>query len=432
MRWIQKVISPLTTLHRYKFNIMSIRKNNSRKTGGFAVLKYPNFRWLLVGTTMAFGVQWVQQLTLNWLLYEMTSSGTMLGIVNFFRAVGTVGFAPIAGTVIDKIPRKRLMYYINYWLLGICLIFGIVLYIGIDEVWPLFLFSFFGGFAQAFNVPLRQTAAFVLVPRVQAPSAVAIIQTGWALMRSLGPAIGGVLLVWAGAAGNFIAMAVAYGFITFTIAPLNFPETILKAKTSSYANQTLEGIKMAFANPTIRAFLLMGWILPLLIIPIFSVLPVIYAKDIYTGGAQILGLLLSAVGIGGVLGGLFTTILGQVERRGLLLLASLFALSLSLIGFALVTNIWLALLLFGLAGFFEMIYLTLNQTLLQLSIPDEFRGRITGLSTLNAGLFPLGAVVAGISTDFIGVQETTILLASIAALLAVVIWLFSPTVQKFR
>lgn len=411
---------------------MSDGEQSRNKTSGFTVLKHLNFRWLLLGTTIAFGVQWVQQLTLSWLIYEMTSSGTMLGALNFFRAIGTIGFAPMAGAVIDKMPRKHLMYYVNSWLCGICLIFGIVLWTGIDKVWPLFLFSFFGGFAQAFNVPLRQTAAFVLVPRAQAPSAVAIIQTGWALMRSLGPAIGGVFLVWFGAAGNFLAMALVYGFITFTIAPLHFPKTKTKVKTGGYRDKTIDGIRMAFANPNIRAFLLMGWILPLFIIPIFSVLPSVYAKDIFTRGAQDLGLLLSSVGVGGVVGGLFTTVIGQVERRGLLLLAALFALSLSLVGFALVTSLWLALLLFGMAGFFEMIYLTMSQTLLQLSIPDEFRGRITGLSTLNAGLFPVGAIIAGVGTDFIGVQETTILLASIAAILAVTILLCSSTVREFR
>jgi predicted MFS family arabinose efflux permease len=362
----------------------------------------------------------------------MTSSGTMLGALNFFRALGTIGFAPMAGAVIDKMPRKHLMYYINSWLTAICLLLGIVLWVGIEQVWPLFLFSFFGGFAQAFNMPLRQTAAFVLVPRDQAPNAVAIIQTGWALMRSLGPAIGGVLLIWVGAAGNFLAMAVVYGFITFTIAPLNFPQPTPKTRKSSYGTQTMEGIRMAFGNPKIRAFLLMGWILPLFIIPIFSVLPAVYAKDIFARGAQDLGMLLSAVGVGGVVGGFFTTVFGQVERRGLLLLTALFAVSVSLVGFAHVTSIWLALVLFGIAGFFEMIYLTMSQTLLQLSIPDEFRGRITGLSTLNAGLFPVGAVVAGLSTDLIGVQETTILLASSAAVLSVIILLCSSTVREFR
>ena len=361
------------------------------------------------------------------------NSNTILRHLSLDMTLGTIGFAPMAGAVIDKMPRKHLMYYINSWLLGICLLFRIVLWTGIEQVWPLFLFSFFGGFAQAFNMPLRQTSAFVLVPRAQAPSAVAIIQTGWALMRSLGPAIGGVLLVWVGAAGNFIAMAVVYGFITFTIAPLNFPKITPKIRTSSYRTQTLEGIRMAFGNSNIRAFLLMGWIAPLFIMPIFSVLPAVYAKDIFARDAQDLGMLLSAVGVGGGgVGGLFTTVFGQMERRGLLLLTALFAMSLSLVGFALVTNIWLALVLFGIAGFFEMIYLTMSQTLLQLSIPDEFRGRITGLSTLNAGLFPVGAVVAGLSTDFIGVQETTILLASIAAILAVIILLCSSTVREFR
>lgn len=411
---------------------MTLRDQKKIKTGGFSVLQHSNFRWLLVGTTMAFGVQWVQQLTLNWLIYEITSSGSMLGLLNFFRALGTVGLAPIAGVVIDKVSRKQLMYYINTWLLAICLIFGIALWRGIDQIWPLFVFSFLAGAAQAFNMPLRQTAAFVLVPRAQAPSAVSLIQTGWALMRSLGPAIGGVLLVFIGAAGNFLAMALVYGVITFTISPLNFQKPTSHTRAKSYKKQIKEGVGIAFANTNIRAFLLMGWILPLFIIPIFSVLPAVYAKDIFARGPQDLGMLVSAIGAGGVVGGLFTTFLSQIERRGVVLLVSLFALSLSLIGFAMAPNFIIALCLFTLAGFFEMIVLTLNQTLLQLSIPDEYRGQITGLSTLNAGLLPIGAVFTGLGTEFIGVQETTILLALAAAIIAAAVLLLSPTVRQFK
>jgi MFS family permease len=137
----------------------------------------------------------------------------------------------------------------------------------------------------------------------------------------------------------------------------------------------------------------MSWVLPLFIIPNFSALPPIYAKDIFAGGPETLGVLLSAVGIGGILGGFVTASLGQLDRRGLLQLGALLLLSLSLIGFALSRALWMALAFMALAGFFEMIYLTTNQTLLQLSIPDELRGRVTGIVSLSTGLMPVGAFI---------------------------------------
>ena len=182
-----------------------------------------------------------------------------------------------------------------------------------------------------------------------------------------------------------------------------------------------------------RAFMLMGMLLPLLIIPIFTILPPIYAKDVFSGESDVLGILLAFVGVGGIVGGIVTASLGRVERRGLVQLTSLFLLSLSLIGFAFCTELWTALLFLALAGFFEVIFLTTNQTLLQLSIPDELRGRVTSIVNLNAALSPLGGLIAGVGSDlFGGPKIITVVLGGIAAGIAVLVLLFSPTIRNYR
>ena len=146
-----------------------------------------------------------------------------------------------------------------------------------------------------------------------------------------------------------------------------------------------------------------------------------------------MGFLLASVGVGGIFGGVVIASLGRVERWGLLQLVSLFLLSLTLIGFAFSTRLLVALALLALAGFFEMIFLTTNQTLLQLSIPDNLRGRVTSIVNLNATLSPLGGLVAGAGSDLLGGPKLiTIILASIAAAIAVFVFLVSPTVRNYR
>ena len=172
--------------------------------GTFASLRLPNFRLLLAGTTLSNAAQWIQQVTLGWLVYDLTASGTMLGTINLVRAAATLGLAPAAGVAIDRVPRRRLMLLVNSWLLAISLALGVALLAGHAAIGYLFAFTFLGGAAQAIDLPLRQTVVFVLVPRALAPNAVALIQTGWALMRSLGPALGGFLILWFGPAGNFL------------------------------------------------------------------------------------------------------------------------------------------------------------------------------------------------------------------------------------
>jgi MFS family permease len=179
---------------------------------------------------------------------------------------------------------------------------------------------------------------------------------------------------------------------------------------------------------------MLGLILPLCIIPIFIVLPPIYAVEVFGDeSGKVLGFLMASVGVGGIAGGVVTASLGYLERRGFLQLGTLFLLSILLIGFAFSTTLLLSLLLLAMAGFFEMMFLTTNQTLIQLSIPDSLRGRVTSIVNLNWSLASLSGLVAGAGSDLLGGPKMiTILLAGIAAALVVVFFIFSPTIRNYR
>jgi ENTS family enterobactin (siderophore) exporter len=153
---------------------------------------------------------------------------------------------------------------------------------------------------------------------------------------------------------------------------------------------------------------------------------------VFHGGADVLGILLASIGVGGTIGAFLTASLSRVERRGLIQLFSLFLLSLSLIAFAFSTELWAGLPFLALAGFFEAIFLTTNQTLLQLSIPDNLRGRVTSVIYLTAALSPLGGLAAGFGSDLLGPKMITIILASIAASIAVIVLFASPTIRNYR
>jgi MFS family permease len=193
------------------------------KVGTFAALRRRDFRLLLIGTTLSNAAQWIQQVTLGWLVYDLTGSGTALGTINLVRSVAALGLAPVAGTAIDRVGRRRLMLTTNAWLFTITVVLGSLLLLGLIEVWYLFVFAFLGGVAQTFDMPLRQTVVFDLVPRALAPNAVALVQTGWSLMRSLGPALGGALILWFGPGGNFVVQAGAYALIALNVLRIHFP-----------------------------------------------------------------------------------------------------------------------------------------------------------------------------------------------------------------
>jgi hypothetical protein len=264
------------------------------------------------------------------------------------------------------------------------------------------------------------------------PSALALFQTGWAFMRTLGPAIGGFLIVWIGPGGNFIIQGVAFALITLTIPRLKFTPTPPVTTKAAFFDNIKKGLQFVLGDMHTRTFFLMGWILSFFIIPIFVVMPPIYAKDIFNGGPEVLGSLLSAVGVGGIAGGLVVAVLKEVDRRGLVELAGLLLLGLSLIGFSISTYLWVALVFLGLAGFFEMIFLITNQTSLQLSIPEDLRGRVNGIITLSSGLVPIGSLLAGLGADHLGPRPTAILFSGCTGLIAVIVFLLSPTLRNYR
>jgi MFS family permease len=182
-----------------------------------------------------------------------------------------------------------------------------------------------------------------------------------------------------------------------------------------------------------RTFMLIGFILPLFTIPIFTILPTIYAVKVFHGGANVLGILLGSIGVGGIFGGIATASLARLERQGLVQLVSLFLLSLSIMAFAFSTKLWVVIPLLSLGGFFEAIFLITNQTLLQLSIPQGIRGRVTSVLSLAAALSLLGSLMAGVGSDLLGGPKMiTIVLAGIAASMAIFVLFASSTVRNYR
>jgi MFS family permease len=408
--------------------------NPTRKVGTFESLRIRNFRLLLTGATLSNAAQWIQQITLNWLVYDLTGSGTILGSINLTRAVASLGVIPVAGVLIDRLKRRQLLTIDYSWLFLFTFTLGLILITGHAHISYLFVFAFLGGVVQTVDYSLQQVLVFDIVPRSLTPNAIALVQTGWGLMRSFGPALGGFLIVWLGPGGNFLLQASIYILIAIFILRIKFPARKTRTHKASLLDDIKESLRHITKVRVTLAFIMLGLILPLCIIPIFVVLPPIYAVEVFGDeSGKVLGFLMASVGVGGIAGGVVTASLGYLERRGFLQLGTLFLLSISLIGFAFSTTLLLSLLLLAIAGFFEMIFLTTNQTLIQLSIPDSLRGRVTSIVNMNMSLTSLTGLVAGAGSDLLGGPKMiTIFLAGIAAVLVVVFLICSPTIRNYR
>jgi MFS family permease len=408
--------------------------SSTEKTGAVASLRIPSFRLLFTGSILSYAIQWVQQVILSWLAYDLTGSGTILGSISLVSSAASMCMFLVVGFLADYFNRRKLMMIETGCMFILTLSLGFTLLTGHSNISYLFIFSFICGLIQNLDSTLRQVLVFDLVPRSQTPGAIALIQTGWSTMRVLGPSIGGLLLLWLGAGGSFLVQGSVYALVAITVMQMKLPERKRDVVQSSPLQNIREGLGYLVREPVTRVFTLIGIIMPILVIPIFATLPPIYAVQVFgDDSGRVLGFLMASVGVGGIIGGVATNYLRRMEHWGRLQLVSLFLVSLTLIAFAYSSSLPVALALLALAGFFEIIFLTTNQTLIQLSISDNLRARVTAVVNLTWILSPLGSLLAGAGSDLLGGPiMITIILAIVAAVIVIIISLASPTVRNYR
>ena len=404
-----------------------------RKSSPFSPFRQRNVRFLWAGSFLSYASSWIQGIALNWLAYSLTGSGTILGSINMVRSGTALGMIPVTGVIVDRFAHKKLLLLKMFWWFLITLGLGIILLLGPAHTSYLFVFAFLAGLVFTMDLTLGSIIIFDLVPRTGIPNTMALFQTGGALTRAFGPALGGFLLLLFRPGGTFLIQASIYAIVLLLFLQLQFPPNQSEVTKISVLQNIQEGIRYAVKEPATRIFILMGFILSLFTIPVVTILPPIYAANVFHGGAGLYGILSASLGVGGIFGGIITAFLSRLQRWGLVQVSAIFLLGLSLIVFAFSTTLWVAILLLVLAGLFEAIFLNTNQILFQLSIPDNLRGRVTSVVNINVALSILGGFMAGVGSDKLGGPKTiTIVMAGIASGLAVLIFLLSSTIRNYR
>lgn len=367
----------------------------------FSSLRHRDYRLLWIGTLFSSSGQWIQQVTLSWLVYQMTGSGALLGAINGFRSLPMLVLGPFGGVAADRVDRKKLMLGTQVWLMVLTAVFAVLIATDLIRVWQLFIFTLLTGVAWAFNMPVRQSVVPNLVPKEDLMNAVALNSAGFNITRVVGPSAAGALIALVGAAANFGIQASAYLGVSVMIMLMTIPPLKQTARhTVSVGSNLREGLAYVWHHPTLRTQMAIALVPMILAMPYMTIMP-IFAKDVLHVGPGGFGLMMSAPGIGALIGTLSIATIGDVKRKGLLMLGALFAMGLSLILFSFSRNFTLSLLILVLIGMTMMSYMTTNNTLIQVSSPDEMRGRVMGIYMLNQGLMPLGSLLAGGVSDLI-------------------------------
>ena len=390
----------------------------------FSSLRYLDYRYLWTGTLLMGSGQWIQQVTLGWLVYELTGSAALLGALNGLRALPFLVAGPIAGVAADRMDRRRLMLSTQYVLMVSALGMGVLVASGSLKVWHIFLFNLIAGVAWSFNEPVKQSLVPNVVPKEELMNAIALNSAGFNLTKVVGPALGGILIALFGAAGNFFVQSAAYVGALVMVYWMHVPPTAKEARRSSALANLKEGFAYVWSTPAVLALMITAYVPTVFAVPYQTLMPV-FQKDVLGVGPEGLGMLMSAPGIGAVLALLMlATISSRMRRQGLLLLASTIFLGAFLILFSQTTSFPRAITLLVAVGACQMLFMATTNTMLHLIVPDELRGRVMSLYMLDRGLMPAGSLFAGINAHFIGAPAAVSMMGVIVIVLALVVaWL---------
>lgn len=393
---------------------------------------FPSYRWLWLGGIFTFAGQWIQMASMGWVVYELTGSGALVGAVSGVRALPMLILAPLSGVAADRFNRSDLLKWSQWMSAATSILFGVALAMHLINIWMMFLFAIVMGACAVLDRPARQSTAFELVPREIAMKAVALNTIGGNLARIIAPALAGYLIVWIGIEGNFYVQGSLYIISGLLVAKVVMPRREHKPGRGSAGSQLMEGLRHVAREPTTRLLFILGALPFFLVVPSMGTLFPIYAKDVFAAGPTGLGLMFSAVGIGGVTGGFIAGWLSRFDRTGWIQVGAVMAFCASIIGLGLSPSFFWALVSCALAGMTEMIYSVTNMTMVQLAAPEEMRGRVSSILQLYPALISLGAFLIGPLADLIGPRGTSIWMACVCAAVFLVIMMVSPRMRGMR
>ena len=398
----------------------------------FSSLRHLDYRYLWTGTMLMSAGQWIQQITLGWLLYDLTGSSVLLGALNGLRALPFLVSSPIAGVAADRMDRRKILINTQFVLLVTALGMGTLVASGLLQVWHLFLFTLITGAAWAFNEPVRQTLVPNLVPKEDLINAVALHSAGFNLTKVIGPALGGLLIALFGAAGNFFVQGLAYAGVLVTLYVMHVPPTPVQARQSSVVANLKEGFAYVWSTPIVLALMVADLVPRIFAVPYQALMPV-FQKDVLGVGPEGLGMLMAAPGVGAVLSTLLlASIAHSFRRKGLLVLGGLISLGVFLILFSRTTSFPLALVILVAVGGCQIMFMATVNAMVQMTVPDALRGRVMSLYMLDRGLMPAGSLMAGVTAHFIGAPATVSLMGLIVIVLAVLVAWRVPLIRRLK
>ncbi|MCB0730347.1 MAG: MFS transporter [Ignavibacteriae bacterium] len=394
-------------------------------------LKYRNYRLFFIGQGISLIGTWMQQIALGWLVYKLTDSAFLLGLVSFSSQIPTFILALFAGLLADRYSKHKIIIITQSLAMLQAFILAILTLTNTVNIWYIITLSVFLGLINAFDMPTRQSFAIELVDdKKDLPNAIALNSSAFNAARLIGPTIAGILITTLGEGICFLINAISYIAVIFALLRMKIQSVQNEVKSEKVMQGLKEGIKYAYNFIPIRILLLLVAIVSLTGMP-YTVLMPVFARDILHGDSSTLGYLFGAVGIGAFTGAIYLASRKTVLGLGRWIAAATSIFSMGLLLFSFSRNIYFSLFLMLFTGFGMMMQMASTNTLLQTLVDNNKRGRVMSLYVMAfMGTAPIGSLMAGTLASTIGAPLTV--LSSGIICLAAAFWFMKqlPNLRK--
>ncbi|HRQ88501.1 MAG TPA: MFS transporter [Bacteroidia bacterium] len=367
-----------------------------------SAFRHRNYRIFFAGQIVSLIGTWLQSTAEGWLVYQLSGSSVVLGLIRFCNLLPFALLALWGGIVADRHSKRAILLGTQAASMLLALLLALLVYLDVVAVWHVAAIGFALGLVNAFDVPARQSFVVELVGRDDLINGIALNSSMFNLARVVGPAVAGVLIGIVGMAGCFLLNGLSYLAVIAGYGMLRLPQQERKTGHPPFSRAVREAFSHIAEDGPLRAIMVLVSTFSLFGTS-FAVLMPVFAKDILHGDARAFGTLMAFNGGGALLGGLALATWGKAFRRRTLIYAGLFGCCVFLLGFALSRDFWLSGGLLVGAGFFMIVFLATANTSTQLRSPDELRGRIMGFYSLCfLGLSSVGGLLAGLLAKWLG------------------------------
>jgi MFS family permease len=372
-------------------------------------LRHRNYRLFFAGQSLSLVGTWITRIATSWLIYRLTGSALLLGVVGFCGQIPTLFLAPVAGVFVDRWDRHRVLVVTQVLSMLQSLALAVLALAGVITVAEVLVLQVFQGVINAFDTPARQAFVVTMIEdRADLPNAIALNSSMVNASRILGPSIGGVLIAAVGEGWCFLVDAISYLAVIASLLAMRVPRSAPRAAETRVTEELRAGFRYVTRFAPIRTALLLLALVSTMGMPYTVLMPAVAAKVLH-GGPHTLGLLMGASGVGALGGAFYLASRRTVVGLGRAIAIASAVFGAGLVAFGLSRTLWLSLLILPLIGAGFMVSLAATNTIVQTITEEHLRGRVMAFYTMAfLGTAPLGSLLAGVLADRIGEPMTIV------------------------